>query len=117
MRHGRVLRRVDVGKDLSEKGLMSTAKWRRRNRGRFTAYKPNRLFYATCGRELHLRFVHVRGESFCSGIHAKEFFWDLDESSVKLEPGNSLIGGSNGYFQIEAGSVVSREKKEGLEDV
>ncbi len=107
----------DVGKGLSEKGLMSTAKGRRRNKGRSTAYKPNRLTCATCGRELHLRFVHVRGGSFCSGIHAQEFSWDLDEPSVKLEPGNSLIGGSNGCLQIEPGNVVSKEKKEGLEDV
>jgi len=88
---------------------MSTAKGRRRNKGCSGAYKSKQLYCATCGRELHLRFVHVRGESFCSGIHAKEFFWDLDEPSVKLEPENSLVGGSNGYFQIEAGSVVSRE--------
>jgi hypothetical protein len=57
----------------------------------------------------------VRGELFCSRIHAQEFFWDLDEPSAKLEPGNSLIGGSNGCLQIEPGNVVSKEKKEGLE--
>jgi len=99
----------DVGKGLSETGLMSTAKGRRRNRGRSTAYKPNRLTCATCGRELHLRFVHVRGEFFCSGIHAKELFWDLHKPSVTLKPGSALPGGSNGYFQIKSGSVVTRE--------
>jgi len=62
-----------------------------------------------CGRELHLRFIYVRDESFCSGIHAKEFFWVLDEHSVKLETESALPGGSNGYFQIESESVVSRE--------
>ncbi len=106
----------DVGKGLSEKGLMSTAKGRRRNRGRSTAYKPNRLYCATCGRELHLRLVQARGEIFCSKIHAQEFFWDLDEPSVKLEPENSLVGGSNGCVQIELGNVVSKEKKDGVED-
>ncbi len=93
---------------------MSTAKGRRKNRGRSAA---NRLHCATCGRELRLRLVQVRGESFCSGIHAREFFWDLDEPSVKLEPGNILIGGTNGYFHIDTGNVVSKEKKEELEDV
>jgi len=117
MCHGRVLRRVDGGKGLSEKGLMSTAKGRRRKKSRPAATKSNRLHCATCGRELHLRIVPVRGESFCSGIHAKEFFWDLDESSVELDPGTALLGGSNGYFQIGSGNVASKEKKEGLEDV
>ncbi len=96
---------------------MSTAKGRGGNRGRSAAYKSNRWHCATCGRELRLRLVQVRDESFCSGVHAREFFWDLDEPSVKLEPGNILIGGTNGYFHIDTGKVVSKEKKEELEDV
>ncbi len=101
----------------SEKGIMSTAKRRRRNRGRSAAYNSKRLHCATCGRELSFRLLQVRDESFCSGILAREFFWDLDEPSVKLEPGNILIGGTNGYFHIDTGNVDSKEKKEELEDV
>ncbi len=107
---------MDVEKGLSEKGLMSTAKGRRRNRGRSAAYNSKRLHCATCGAELCLRLVQARGEFFCSRIHAQEFFWDLDEPSVKLEPANSLIGGSNGCVQIELGNVVSKEKNDGVED-
>jgi len=81
---------------------MGTAKGRSRNSCRSAA---NRLHCATRCRELRLRLVQVRGESFCSGIHAREFFWDLDELSVKLGPGNSLVGGFNGYLQIEPKNV------------
>jgi len=49
---------------------VSTAKGRRKNRGRSAAYKSSRI-----------------------------------------------KSGSNGYFHIDTGNVVSKEKKEGLEDV
>lgn len=52
----------------------------------------------------------------CPRIHTQGFFADLDESSVMLKPENSIIGESNGCFQIESEIAVSREKKEGLED-
>jgi hypothetical protein len=53
---------------------MAKRKARMRHRTRSGRYRLEQFRCATCGAELISGFVHMKGEFFCSGSHAGEFF-------------------------------------------